>query len=998
MRTRSRSNRLVEGQSGPHDSEHLDDHAVRSSRGKATSMPEEQDTSRKKSGAKQRRESKPLIKKSKYKLLRNLEEPPRIKCKGKVNAELSHDAGVKGCSSGSAREETLKEEDGGASGHFDASEMDWEEGTISSLECREVHSHDLGKEVTVEFTDSPSAERKTSRRASAEEKELAELVHKVHLLCLLARGRMVDKVCNDPLIQASILSLLPSNLLKIAEVPKLTANKLESLVNWFQSNFHLTTQCIDKGSFESNLAFALQNHEGTAEEVAALSVALFRALNLTTREIDPKEAICPNNYEQNLIPFGDLLHNFQICQHCLILKHFQSSGSGFVSVLDVVSLKPDADIPGILNQDVPRLDTRIFSPTTTVESTNQIYSSPVNSMDGPKDNTTHGALEGYKCDKKGKACIDNSPSSETKCAGPKRKGDLEFELQLGMALSATASGNQDNKVDLQINELTGSSPSLALPIKKSRKSKAGEPSKFCSSNAIWSRRTGPPLYWAEVYCSGEALTGRWVHVDAANAIIDGEEKVEAAAAVCRRPLKYVIAFAGNGAKDVTRRYCMQWYKIASRRINSEWWDKVLAPLKELESSATGVMVQLETFQEETSSKLKGKEPEVPCPSEMNYGNPTSTTQECATSINLDDVCGGDASKLITKSRGLKPPAQIPEISCIEDMELETRALTEPLPTNQLAYKNHHLYAIERWLTKNQIFHPKGPVLGYCSGHPVYPRSCVQTLQTRQKWLREGLQVRPNEIPAKIIKSSKQIVRFQSYEPSVPEEDEGEPTVELYGKWQLEPLQLPHAANGIVPKNERGQVEVWSERCVPPGAVHLRLPRLVPVAKRLEIDYAPAMVGFEFRNGRSFPIFEGIVVCAEFKDAILEAYVEVEERRECEERKRNEAQALSRWFQLLSSIITRQRLKNSYVSSSICDPHKSPDDQKNSPQLHSSKIHSEREVLPRGAHERLAPKAKYVLTSHEHEHVFPVENESFDEEILVRTKRCPCGFSIQVEEL
>lgn len=25
------------------------------------------------------------------------------------------------------------------------------------------------------------------------------------------------------------------------------------------------------------------------------------------------------------------------------------------------------------------------------------------------------------------------------------------------------------------------------------------------------------------------------------------------------------------------------------------------------------------------------------------------------------------------------------------------------------------------------------------------------------------------------------------------------TIELYGKWQLEPLQLPHAVNGIVPK-------------------------------------------------------------------------------------------------------------------------------------------------------------------------------------------------------
>lgn len=52
-------------------------------------------------------------------------------------------------------------------------------------------------------------------------------------------------------------------------------------------------------------------------------------------------------------------------------------------------------------------------------------------------------------------------------------------------------------------------------------------------------------------------------------------------------------------------------------------------------------------------------------------------------------------------------------------------------------------------------------------------------------------------------------------------------------------------------------------------MHLRLPRLFYVAKRLEIDYAPAMVGFEYKNGQSFPVFDGIVVCSEFKDAILE---------------------------------------------------------------------------------------------------------------------------------
>lgn len=66
-----------------------------------------------------------------------------------------------------------------------------------------------------------------------------------------------------------------------------------------------------------------------------------------------------------------------------------------------------------------------------------------------------------------------------------------------------------------------------------------------------------------------------------------------------------------------------------------------------------------------------------------------------------------------------------------------------------AYKNHRLYALEKWLTKYQTLHPKGPVLGFCSGHPVYPRTCVQTLQTKQKWLREGLQVKSNELPAKV---------------------------------------------------------------------------------------------------------------------------------------------------------------------------------------------------------------------------------------------------------
>ncbi|KAL0734058.1 hypothetical protein Bca4012_010268 [Brassica carinata] len=145
-----------------------------------------------------------------------------------------------------------------------------------------------------------------------------------------------------------------------------------------------------------------------------------------------------------------------------------------------------------------------------------------------------------------------------------------------------------------------------------------------------------------MFCNGENMDGKCVHVDDVNGMIDAEQNVEAASAVCKMFLRYVVAFAGGGAKYVTR---------------------------------------------------------------------------CS-------------------SFGMR--------STVEDIELATRALTEPLPANQQvdmmysfqANKGHELYAIEKLLHKNQILNPKGPVLGFCFGHSVYPRTCVQTLRTKESWRRD----------------------------------------------------------------------------------------------------------------------------------------------------------------------------------------------------------------------------------------------------------------------
>ncbi|KAL9270771.1 DNA repair protein RAD4-like protein [Drosera capensis] len=828
-------------------------------------------------------------------------------------------------------------------------DSDWEDGLIPQAYSTVTTQSEQVNGVTIEFDGLPSsAKQNPMKRATAKDKEVAELVHKVHLLCLLGRGRLIDNACNQPLIQAALLSLLPSHLLKISECTKLTVNALAPL---FHSNFHVRSSSREGVPFQSALATALETREGTPEEVAALSVALFRALNLTAR---------------------------------------------FVSIVDVMPLKPELDKPSMLDCDVKIRKKDIFDSSTLMvtrphqESTNCAGSSSIGEMktdsgEPENEHLSSGMMQDEKSFAGHELKTSVSSASKAKIA-PKeakqsiKKGDLEFERQLEMAFSATAVVTPKTTPATDMN-LSPNCPSVSSPFKRSKKITEGSTSSSQGiSIAIGSRKVGAPLYWAEIYCSGGNMTGKWVHVDAVNAIIDGEHKVEAAAASCKKCLRYVVAFAGNGAKDVTRRYCMKWYKISSKRVNSLWWDTVLGPLKELESGATGGTVFLD--QHELGSSSLGDDFD-----RREGQNGTYDIRDTDVPENSDS----DAKA----SRKRYPPERATRhssMSCrssLEDMELETRALTEPLPSNQQAYRNHQLYAIEKWLTKYQILHPRGPVLGYCSGSAVYPRSCVQMLHTKERWLREGLQVREGELPAKVVKSITQHQQGQI----VVADPQG--TVPLYGKWQTEPLCLPCAVNGIVPKNERGQVDVWSEKCLPPGTVHLRLPRLVRVAKRLGIDFAPAMVGFEFRNGRSFPVYEGLVICSEFKEAILESYAEEESRREEEEKKRAERAAISRWYQLLSSMMTRQKLNDSYGASSQTTAFGSP----KSKDLCPAQFGEDKRMPTTHQVNDQETKLPVLPTpSDNHEHIFLKEDESYDEETFLRHKRCRCGFTIEVEEL
>ena len=153
-------------------------------------------------------------------------------------------------------------------------------------------------------------------------------------------------------------------------------------------------------------------------------------------------------------------------------------------------------------------------------------------------------------------------------------------------------------------------------------------------------------------------------------------------------------------------------------------------------------------------------------------------------------------------------------SAKEDEELARRSEEAPLPTNVGAFKGHPLYVLQRHLLKFEaIYPPDAPTLGFIRGEGVYARECVQTLQGRTSWLKEGRVVRLGEEPYKVVKARPKWDRMTGAKTS------DEP-LEVFGNWQTERYIPPVAVGGRVPRNEYGNVELFKPWMLPGGCVHI----------------------------------------------------------------------------------------------------------------------------------------------------------------------------------
>ncbi|KAI8057671.1 Rad4 beta-hairpin domain 3-domain-containing protein [Syncephalis plumigaleata] len=242
-----------------------------------------------------------------------------------------------------------------------------------------------------------------------------------------------------------------------------------------------------------------------------------------------------------------------------------------------------------------------------------------------------------------------------------------------------------------------------------------------------------------------------------------------------------------------------------------------------------------------------------------------------------------------------------DVDAREDAELLKRERSERMPTTVGEFNNHPLYVLERHLKKFEVLYPREPIIGHIRGEPVYPRSCVQQLHTTETWLREGRQ----------LKIARAVTLHSRREQAMAEIEGVERTSALYGEWQTEPYVAPPIVDGKVPKNAFGNIDMFQPSMLPQGGCHIKLSGIAKIARKLKIDYADAVTGFDFHQRRCIPILTGIVIPMEYEEELLDAWHVYEADQLRKNRIKREKAALQRWRKLVRAIQIRDRLARDY---------------------------------------------------------------------------------------
>lgn len=135
-----------------------------------------------------------------------------------------------------------------------------------------------------------------------------------------------------------------------------------------------------------------------------------------------------------------------------------------------------------------------------------------------------------------------------------------------------------------------------------------------------------------------------------------------------------------------------------------------------------------------------------------------------------------------------------------------------------------------------------------------------------------------------------------------------PGVPLYAAHQTTLYCSPPVVNGIVPKNQYGNLDIYVPSMVPAGGSHISHPDTARAARVLGIEYTQAVTGFEFKGRHGTAVICGAVVASEYCQAVKEVIEGFDDEKLQEEEVRRSVQALQAWKILLTRLRIKERVE------------------------------------------------------------------------------------------
>ncbi|KAG9245319.1 putative DNA repair protein rhp42 [Calycina marina] len=276
----------------------------------------------------------------------------------------------------------------------------------------------------------------------------------------------------------------------------------------------------------------------------------------------------------------------------------------------------------------------------------------------------------------------------------------------------------------------------------------------------------------------------------------------------------------------------------------------------------------------------------------------------------------------TRGRQNLPYTEIDEIEDATDLKpvkVEKKEVVAGKETLQ-SYKASQQYVLERHFKREEAIKPGAKHVKTFTmkgkgedsvEEKVYLRKDLVGCKSRETWHKEGRAPIFGEEPLKRV-PYRVATTNRRRELAEAEHASGEKPLQGLFSWdQTEWIIPPPIEDGVIPKNNFGNIDLYVDSMLPDGAAHVPYRGTAKICKRLGIDFAEAVTGFEFGHRMAVPVITGVVIAEEHYDAVMEQWHQDEAERVRKEDEKRQKASLNMWGKMLRGMRIIKTVREEY---------------------------------------------------------------------------------------